>query len=235
MLICTRRQDFPPLSASSQSDIRTPEAPTSKFVFDRYVSALSCCFLWFEHSHYVDQADVFIPKWLEDVQKQPQTLIPLPPLPPFPPPGYLRTFLLPSYIESKCKPRTTHLLTSAPPPLSHAAPPLSLETYEAHWTTPLLWELDHLIQDKEKHVLWKHKVRVANWDGAVFVFKVAGLRENYPRLEIGDLIHLREISERLECGTGRAFEGRITVVHKRVELVRACFAFPPYEFGNTFT
>jgi hypothetical protein len=46
-------------------------------------------------------------------------------------------------------------------------------------------------------------------------------------LEIGDLIHLREISERFERGTGQAFEGRITMVHKRVELVRAsydCFA-----------
>ena len=175
---------------------------------------------------------MFTPKWLEDVQKQPQTLIPLPPLPPFPPPGYLLTFLLPRFIESKCKPRTTHLLSTAPPPFSHP-PPLSIQTYEPHWTTLLLWELDHLIQDKERHVLWKHKVRIADWDTADFVFKVAGLRENYPRLEISDLIHLREISERLERGTGQAFEGRITVVHKRVELVRAFYDCSAFESGMT--
>jgi hypothetical protein len=50
--------------------------------------------------------------------------------------------------------------------------------------------------------------------------EVQGLRENVPRLEVGDLIVMREISQSQDLGTGRAFEGRIVRLQKREGLVR---------------
>lgn len=167
------------------------------------------------------QADIFVPQWLRDIQNQPQTLQALPPSPPFPPVSYVRSFLLPFLIDELCKPRPSNLLTSAPPPLSSPPPPLSIETYEAHWTALLAWELDSQARDKENIVLWKNPIKILDWDRSEFVLEVAGLRENYPRLEIGDLAHLRMIFEEAKTGSGRAFEARINALRKREGLVRA--------------
>jgi hypothetical protein len=67
---------------------------------------------------------------------------------------------------------------------------------------------------------------VLNWDRSEFVLEVAGLRENYPRLEIGDLAHLRMIFEEAKTGSGRAFEARINSLRKREGLVRALSLSP---------
>lgn len=131
----------------------------------------------------------------------------------------MRSFLLLGLVEELCTPRSSNLLSSPPPPIGKP-PPLEIETYAAHWKTLLNWELDTLTRDKENLVLWKNSVKIHEWDQSEFVLEVPGLRENYPRLEIGDLAHLREIFEDAKTGSGRAFEARVNRLRKREGLVR---------------
>lgn len=115
-------------------------------------------------------------------------------------------------------------LLSAPPPSS--APALTIETYEAHWTALLAWELDSLTKEKEELVLWKMGITVGSWSRAEFVLFAAGIRENYPRLEIGDLVHMREVREDFERGSGLAFEGRVVMLKKREGFIRTSIGVP---------
>ena len=85
----------------------------------------------------------------------------------------------------------------------------------------MAWELDQLAKDKEGLVLWKNPIKVLDWDRSEFVLEVPGLRENYPRLEIGDLAHLRMIFEEAKTASSRAFEARVNAMRKREGLVRA--------------
>ena len=59
--------------------------------------------------------------------------------------------------------------------------------------------------EKEQIVLWKTGISIANWDLAEFLLVVPGIRENTPRLEIGDTLVMREILEAQKVGTGIAF------------------------------
>ncbi|KAG6856540.1 hypothetical protein H0H87_003359 [Tephrocybe sp. NHM501043] len=108
-------------------------------------------------------------------------------------------------------------ILSSPPAAD--CPPLQIKTYHDHWQTLLGWELDHSSLEKEKIVLWKVGIKIAIWIDAEFVLTVPGIRENYPRLEIGDLIHLREVYEKLQRGSGMVFEGRVTALRKREGLI----------------
>ncbi|KAG6837047.1 hypothetical protein H0H93_015618 [Arthromyces matolae] len=184
----------------------TPESPPSSeqstetldtFQFDKY-------------------ADVFIPQYLKEIQNQAHNLLPLPPVPVFPPLKYLHSFLLPNLIEEISVSRSVTILSS--PPVVDC-PPLQIKTYHSHWLTLLAWELDHSSLEKEKIVLWKVGIKIGIWGDAEFVLTVAGVRENYPRLEVGDIVHLREVYEKLQRGSGIAFEGRVTVLRKREGLV----------------
>ncbi|RDB23524.1 RNA helicase Mov10l1 [Hypsizygus marmoreus] len=180
-------------SPTSESSTDTASETKEIFQFDKY-------------------ADVFIPQYLKEIQKQPHNLIPLQPVPIFPSLSYLQSFLLPNLIEEFCKPRPVTIL-SAPP--ADECPALQIDTYHAHWMALLAWELDKLASDKEQIVLWKIGLKVAIWADAEFVVFVPGIRENYPRLEIGDLVHLREVFERQQRGSGMAFEGRVVALRKR--------------------
>ncbi|KDQ10524.1 hypothetical protein BOTBODRAFT_640203 [Botryobasidium botryosum FD-172 SS1] len=62
-------------------------------------------------------------------------------------------------------------------------------------------------------------VRVENWEQAEFLLFVAGIRENSPYIEIGDLIHLREVLVDRQKGSGNAFEGRVMALQKREGLI----------------
>ena len=73
---------------------------------------------------------------------------------------------------------------------------------------------------KEQIVLWKLGFRVENWKNAEFVLYVPGVRENYPRLEIGDLVHMRQVIEAEQRGTRMALEGRVVTLRKREGFVR---------------
>ncbi|KAG5351503.1 hypothetical protein C0989_006238, partial [Termitomyces sp. Mn162] len=161
-------------------------------------------------------ADVFIPQYLKDIQKQPHSLLPLPPVPVFPSLAYLHSFLLPNLIKDFSASRAVTILSSPP---SAECPPLQIESYHSHWQTLLAWELDRSALEKEKIVSWKIGIRIGIWVDAEFVITVPGVRENYPRLEIGDLIQLREVYEKYQRGSGMAFEGRVTAVRKREGLV----------------
>jgi hypothetical protein len=169
---------------------------------------------------------------MRDVQNQNHTIYPLPPRPVFPDPSFISTFLRPSLIERLCKPHTAHLLSSPPP---STAPPLTIETYKDHWTALLAWELDNLTKEKEELVLWKMSIKVSSWGRDEFSLFVAGIRENFPRLEVGDLVHLRELREDLRCGSGIAFEGRVVMLRKREGLIRMSIHFHNHAVLNSMT
>ncbi|KAG5646161.1 hypothetical protein DXG03_004214 [Asterophora parasitica] len=130
--------------------------------------------------------------------------------------SYLHSFLPPNLIEELCSPRTNTIL-SGPPPTER--PSLQPATYHSHWQALLAWELDTAALEKEKIVLWKAGVRIAVWANAEFVIAVPGIRENYPRLEIGDLVHLREVYDKMKRGSGMAFEGRVVALRKREGVI----------------
>lgn len=81
----------------------------------------------------------------------------------------------------------------------------------------LRWELDAITQKKEEIVLWQLGVKVVSWKDAEFALEVPGIRENHPYLEIGDLVHMREV---LVDGKRAAREARVVALKKRRGQVR---------------
>lgn len=169
------------------------------------------------------QADSFVPQYLKQIQREPHPLIPLQALPVFPPESYLQSFLTPSLDGSVRKYSNLHALLSLPPPPpppSSKVFPLELETYHNHWADILRWELEGTALKKEQVILWQKPVKVSLWKDDEFVFELPGIRENDPYLEIGDLVHMREVLEAEKRGSNRAVEGRIVILRKREGLVR---------------
>ncbi|KAJ7619298.1 P-loop containing nucleoside triphosphate hydrolase protein [Roridomyces roridus] len=156
-------------------------------------------------------ADVFIPQYLQDIQNQPHVLRILPPIPPFPGLDYLRTFLPSTIIDTPNAQRSSIL--SSPPPAT--APSLTAAAYHPHWNALLSWELHKLAVEKEQIVIWKTGIKVGDWGPAEFLLPVPGIRENTPKLDVGDILVLREIFEADKVGSGVAFEGRVGALRKR--------------------
>ncbi|KAF8804411.1 P-loop containing nucleoside triphosphate hydrolase protein [Phlegmacium glaucopus] len=175
--------------------------------------------LSFQQKKLDKYADPFVQQYLKNIQKQLHTLEPLSPIPLFPSITYLETYLTPRLIEDSIRSDNLTLLSAPPIPSGAKAPALSQETYHDHWITILRWELDATASQKEQIVLWKLGLKVANWKNAEFVMCVPGIRENYPRLEIGDLVHMREVIEAQKRGSGKAFEGRVVTLRKREGFV----------------
>lgn len=126
-------------------------------------------------------------------------------------------------MEELRKPRSASLLSSPPPPTAPTA--LGIETYHSHWAALLALELDTLSFDKQQIVLWKIGIKIGVWKDAEFVLFVPGIRENYPRLDVGDLVHMRQVLEAEQRGSGLAFEGRVVNLVKREGFIRTlCFS-----------
>ncbi|KAJ6524568.1 P-loop containing nucleoside triphosphate hydrolase protein [Mycena capillaripes] len=159
-------------------------------------------------------AEIFIPQYLQDIQNQPHALRVLPPIPPFPSLEYLQRFLPSTIIDVSTTERSSIL--SNPPP---ATAPSLTASYHQHWNALLSWELHKLAVEKEQIVLWKTGIKVGEWEGAEFLLFVPGIRENTPRLEIGDLLVLREVFEVQKVGSGIAFEGRVAALRKREGII----------------
>ncbi|KAJ7042792.1 P-loop containing nucleoside triphosphate hydrolase protein [Mycena alexandri] len=159
-------------------------------------------------------AEIFVPQYLQDIQNQPHALRILPPIPPFPGLEYLQRFLPSTIIDVSTAQRSSIL--SNPPP---ATAPSLTASYHQHWNALLSWELHKLAVEKEQIVLWKTGIKVGVWDGAEFLLFVPGIRENTPRLEIGDILVLREVFEARKMGSGIAFEGRVVALRKREGLI----------------
>ena len=136
----------------------------------------------------------------------------------FPSRAYIQSFLPSVLVDSLCASRTKTLLADPPP--SNDSSHLSLEEYHAHWKAVLGWELDTLARDKQDVTLWQLPISVANWTNAEFRLNVPHIRESYPRLELGDLVHMREVLKEKQAGSGVAFEGRIVALRKREGFVR---------------
>ncbi|KAJ7730393.1 P-loop containing nucleoside triphosphate hydrolase protein [Mycena maculata] len=162
----------------------------------------------------VVQADIFIPQYLQDIQNQPHILKILPPIPPFPSLDYLQTFLPSTIIDVSTSQRSSIL--SNPPP---ATAPSLAAAYHPHWNALLSWELHKLAVEKEQIVIWKTGIKVGDWVLAEFLLFVPGIRENTPRLEIGDIVVLREVFEAQKVGSGIAFEGRVVALRKREGMI----------------
>lgn len=174
---------------------RSPTSDTKSSLLDKY-------------------ADVFVPQYLRDIQKQPHHFNALPPLPIFPSPSYYRGICPHGMINTLNDAYQPDLLSSAPPEPTLRLPGLTTERYREHWNTLLAWELDQVAADKEQIVLWKMGARVVDWKQSHFSLVVAGIRENHPYLEVGDLLHLRQVLVE-KRGTGLAFEGRVLTLRKR--------------------
>ncbi|KAJ7270752.1 P-loop containing nucleoside triphosphate hydrolase protein [Mycena haematopus] len=159
-------------------------------------------------------AEIFIPQYLQDIQNQPHSLKVLPPMLPFPTQDYLKRFFPSTIIEASSAQRSSIL--SNPPP---ATAPSLTASYHQHWNALLSWELHKLAVEKEQIVLWKTGIKVGEWDGAEFLLFVPGIRESSPRLEIGDLLILREVLEPRKVGSGVAFEGRVGALRKREGII----------------
>lgn len=66
-------------------------------------------------------------------------------------------------------------------------------------------------------MLWKLELKVAVWKDSEFVLFVPGIRENHPHLEVGDLVHLREVV--MQENRRQALEGRVVALRKREGLI----------------
>ncbi|KAF8172752.1 P-loop containing nucleoside triphosphate hydrolase protein [Mycena galopus ATCC 62051] len=159
-------------------------------------------------------AEIFIPQYLQDIQNQPHALRVLPPIPPFPSQDYIKSFL-PSTITEPSSAQRSPILSNPPP----ATAPSLTASYHQHWNALLSWELHKLAVEKEQIVIWKTGIKVGQWDGAEFLLFVPGIRESSPRLEIGDLLVLREVFEAQKVGSGLAFEGRVVTLRKREGII----------------
>ncbi|KAJ7057940.1 P-loop containing nucleoside triphosphate hydrolase protein [Mycena amicta] len=92
-------------------------------------------------------------------------------------------------------------------------------SYHQHWNALLSWELHKLAVDKEQIVLWKTGIKVAHWNASEFTLAVPGIRENTPKLDLGDVIVLREVLEARRVGSGIAFEAGVVSARKREGLI----------------
>lgn len=119
-------------------------------------------------------------------------------------------------------------LLSKPLPASDEKKPLEPNCYYQHWSSILQAEVDCLCVQRSHTVLWKVKddLKLTDWKRNEFSLVVPGLRENYPRLEAGDLVKMRQVvaaqNPHIEpfFGTGVAFEARVIASQKREGLVR---------------
>ncbi|KAL0579214.1 adenylosuccinase ade13 [Marasmius crinis-equi] len=165
-------------------------------------------------SHF--KAESYIPQYLRDIQKAPHRFSPLPPVPVYPPSSYFDDFPLSPIIKTKYTVLLSDCTTLSKPPLPEniSLSPIS-DDYQGHWLALHAWELCKNADDRKKIVLWKTSITVSNWEQAEFSIFVPGIRENHPRLELGDIVHLKEVLVDWNAGTGEAFEGRVVMLRKR--------------------
>lgn len=118
-------------------------------------------------------------------------------------------------------------------------PSLSSSTYQSHFLPLLQDDLATVSLTKAEIVLWNISVRFAdqntpadhnppNGGSAIsseFSIYVPGIRENHPRVDIGDIVHMREVFDKWKTGSGLAFEGRVTVLRKREGIIRESCTF----------
>ena len=173
------------------------------------------------HELDIFQADTFVPQHLYNIQREIHSLKPLPPIPIFPSVSYLQSFLIPRLIDETHKSDNFSLLNAPPIPKDSKTPLLDRINYHNHWAEILRWEIDAIAQKKEDIVLWKLGLKVVEWNDSEFVLFVPGIRENHPYLEVGDLVHLREVT--MQEKRRQALEGRVVALTKREGLIREFF------------
>ncbi|THU88773.1 P-loop containing nucleoside triphosphate hydrolase protein [Dendrothele bispora CBS 962.96] len=109
--------------------------------------------------------------------------------------------------------------STSPPEINVTFSPLTPPSYYNHFRSLLSWELDQLSLTKSQIVLYKTSVSVLDWDRSEFAVHVVGIRENHPRVDVGDVVHLREVLVEWMRGSGVGFEGRVGGVRKREGVI----------------
>lgn len=152
------------------------------------------------------------------IQNEITPLKPALPLDPFPSLQYIHSFYIPHLVHTQNG--IPDLLRGGCTAITHRRDPLSNQNYLEHWTEILRWELDAIARDKEEIVLWKLQPTVSVWKASEFMFYVPGIRENHPYLEIGDLVHMREVLPADKRTRMVALEGRVVALRKREGFIR---------------
>ncbi|KAF5353338.1 hypothetical protein D9756_008084 [Leucocoprinus leucothites] len=221
------KQLLPPRSLNQSNQLKSP--PQNRKTSENKVESSES--LPLAKNHGLDKyAPSFVPQSLRNIQKVMHQLEPLPPVSPFPPLDYSASFLLPDLIEK----RESQLLSRLPPSADEHIAPLDSTHYHEHWSPILQTEVDHLCSQRASIVLWAIKdLKLTDWKRNEFSLAVPGLRENYPRLDAGDLVKMRLVIPSQNgftepfFKTGIAFEARVIAVQKREGVVH--LYAPPLE------
>ena len=161
----------------------------------------------------------FIPGFLHAVQRhEPQYLHPLKATDPFPLPDYAESFLPKPLLDPIDPPEPSdfllHELPVEPKEVQHLAT-LERFTYCTRWRTLLGWELESLGVTLGELVLWKMQLEVVDVQAEVYKATCPGIREGHPKVEVGDVVSLREVYLDLSEGSADGFQGRVVAVRKR--------------------
>lgn len=175
------------------------------------------------------QASPYVPDWLLTLPP-PETTIRCQPLPEEPPVEYATDFLsLPLLKSPHPDYRETKSILSLPAyPADLAVPPLedNPDAYLRHWDALLSLELASLQEAAARQKLFRIKLskhaaagaahRPAG-PGAPITWKVSipGIREDAPRILVGDLLILRGLYPELHTAARCAIEARVTGYIKR--------------------
>ena len=74
-------------------------------------------------------------------------------------------------------------------------------------------------------MLWKLQISVVDQKKGIYQVFVPGIREGHPKVEVGDVVLLREVYLDLESGDQDGFQGRVIGLKKRDGFIRT-FALP---------
>ena len=170
------------------------------------------------------QVEPFIPAFLHTVQTHhPQYLHPLKATDPFPLPTYPESFLSKPLLDPLDPSEPSDFLLHKPPVEPKEVRDLGkLEpvSCEARWRTLLGWELESLGTTLGELVLWKMQLEVVDVEAGVYKATCPGIREGHPKVEVGDVVLLREVYLDLGEGGPDGFQGRVVAVRKREGFLR---------------
>lgn len=178
------------------------------------------------------QVEPFIPAFLHAVQStQPEYLHPLKATEPFPKPSYPVSFLPKPLLNPLELAKASDFLLYDPPVEKDVQrlPKLEQATYSDRWKTLLGWELEALGSTLGELVLWKMQLDVVDVGAEVYRATCPGIREGHPKVEVGDVVLLREVFLDLGHGGRDGFQGRVVAVRKREGFLRtSCLAWSDF-------
>ena len=214
--------DWPSLSPKvadvAQNEV-LPKKPSKTTTLDRYVSI--------SHGRADDQAATYQPAWLRNLPPAEHTLY-LGVSSRFPKPAYSPAFLVDSRTlrwRPKLDDSLVSVLTLPPAEVDEGFPVQPLREdralalpgyYVSHFTHLLSLHLLSLIDEAKKALLFTTDLERYEADGpAQYILTVPGVREDTPKLFIGDNVFIRALDTNLKRPIGYRVEAEITGILKR--------------------